>query len=335
MPGEDGQVPKWAEFDERPAAELEPRGPAAELAEVLQRSRRELDAAARASAQSRVQGLRALAEQAVLAIELEKVIEVHAARRDDGSADRLHAALRTLKDRMLAHVAAAGLEVVRLRGVSARAVYDFVEVDGWCYGDAYPSAVVVDELEVAVTLDGRPLRMGRVVIGAPREPPQRPADAGHPVAAQALRAQSDPPARSPGRVACPVEACGTENDPGAEYCSGCLTQLAGYIRLSLHPDALFNRGLRAARAGDAGSARDCFAAVMLWQPDDVLTRNAYALACLQARDPAAAQRAWEEVLSLAPEDALARRGLAALPKRGGAARWPPRGRGRHPAKRAP
>ena len=242
-----------------------------------------------------MQGLRALAEQAVLAIELKKVIEVHAARRDDGSADRLHAALRSLKDRMLAHVAAAGLEVVRLRGVSARAVYDLVEVDGWCYGDAYPSAVVVDELEVAVTLDGRPLRMGRVVIGAPREPPPRPADAGHPVAAQALRAQSDPPARSPGRVACPVDACGTENDPGAEYCSGCLTQLAGYIRLSLHPDALFNRGLRAARAGDAGSARDCFAAVMLWQPDDVLTRNAYALACLQAQDPAAAQRAWEEV----------------------------------------
>lgn len=335
MPGDDARVPTWSDFEERPAAELEPRAPAAELADVLQRSRRELDAAARASVESRVQGLRALAEQAVLAVELEKILELHAARSGEDSAERQHAALRGLKDRMLAHIAGAGLEIVRLRGASARAVHDLVEVDCWCYDDGYAAAVVVDELEVAIKLDGRPLRMGRVVMGAPRDPTPLPRDAAERVALDAPRALSAPPARSPGRIACPVEACGAENDPGAEFCSGCLTQLTGYIRLSLHPDVLFNRGLRAALAGDSASARDCFAAVVLWHPDDVRTRNAYALACMQARDPAAAQRAWEDVLSRAPDDALARRGLAALPTARGSARSLARGLGRAPAKRLP
>jgi hypothetical protein len=41
-------------------------------------------------------------------------------------------------------------------------------------------------------------------------------------------------------------------------------------------------------------------------------RNAYALACLEAGDRAAARRAWSEVLDAAPDDTLAQRGLWAL-----------------------
>ena len=308
LPGEAVRLPSWAEIEEHPVADLVPRSPAAELAAVLQRSRRELDAAARAGAEGRAQGLRALAEQAVLAIELEGVLDSCARRRDERAAEDLHASVRSLTERMLAHIAATGLEVVRLRGRNARAVLDLVEVDSWCYDDSYVGEVVIDELEVAIRLDGRPLRLGRVVIGAPHNAAYDPANQAGPVSA------APPPGPSSGRIRCPVDGCGAESEPGAEVCGACLTQLDGYIRLSLYPQSLFDRGLHAARAGDSATARDCFAAVVLWQPDDLRARNAYALACLQARDTAAARRAWENILSHAPGNSLALRGLAALPR---------------------
>jgi Flp pilus assembly protein TadD len=80
----------------------------------------------------------------------------------------------------------------------------------------------------------------------------------------------------------------------------------------MYPEALFNRGLRAARAGDSAFARECFAAVALWHPEDLRTRNAHALACLDARDVRAAMRGWQEVLASSPGDSLAARGLATL-----------------------
>ena len=55
---------------------------------------------------------------------------------------------------MLAQIAASGLEVVRLRGAPASAVEDLARVECWRYDDMHESPVVVDELEVAVRLDG-------------------------------------------------------------------------------------------------------------------------------------------------------------------------------------
>jgi hypothetical protein len=313
------QTPSWVEFAERPAPEFELHSPATELASVLQRYRADLDAAARAGAEGRAQGLRALAEQAVLAIELEKHLERHPLRLGEPSFEGLHDALRALKDRMLEQIEAAGLEVVRLRGAAAGTVADLVQIESWRYDDLYTSEVVVEEVEVAVRHLGAPLRMGRVVMGAPRGGGPRPADDGSQTALAEVIA---PLARMPSagllgtaRIVCPVADCGAENDAEAEICVACLTQLGGYRRLSLFPQVLFNRGLQAARSGDSLVARDCFAAVVLWFPDDVETRNAYALACLESHDDEAARRAWQEVLVRSPADPLASRGLRALATR--------------------
>ncbi len=123
----------------------------------------------------------------------------------------------------------------------------------------------------------------------------------------------------PLRVNCPALGCGGENDVRAEVCRHCLTPIEAYCRLALHPLTLFNRGLTAARAGEMALARECFAAVVFWQPEDLAARNAHALACLEARDDAAARQGWREVLERSPTDAFATRGLAAL-SRGGARR---------------
>ena len=118
-------APTWIEFSERPVPEFEPPAPADELASVLRRYRADLDAAARAGAEGRTQGLRALAEQAVIAIELAKQLERDATREP----------LRALTDRMLTRIEATGLEIVRLRGAPLAAIAEFVEIDSWRFDD--------------------------------------------------------------------------------------------------------------------------------------------------------------------------------------------------------
>lgn len=300
--------PTWSDFVERPVPDVRTAGPGAELAEVLRRYRADLDAAARACADGRARALRALAEQAVLAVELEKLIDRDAALRP------AHGALSELSRitrRMFEVVEAAGLEVVRLVGRPAEGLAGLAVVEHWRFDAGYPGAVVAEELEAAVRLDGAPLRAGRVVMGAPEgvawripDPPPRPT----PPSPARQRPAGDPAAL---RVVCPIEGCGTPNDPSAEVCAGCLTVLAGYIRVTAYPDVLFNRGIRAARHGDSHTARECFAAVALWLPDDRRARNAYALACLDAGDRAAARRTWDEVLERWPDDPVAPRGIRA------------------------
>lgn len=103
-------------------------------------------------------------------------------------------------------------------------------------------------------------------------------------------------------VHCPVALCRHENPHSAESCARCRTPLAGYARLRAHPAYLFNRGLAAAREARFATARDCFAAVVLWCPTDTDARNALALACLHLGDPAEARKQWTEVLRRRPDD---------------------------------
>ena len=216
----------------------------------------------------------------MLAVELENVLDRDATLRGDMSLRRLYATLHGLQERMLVQIAAAGLEVVRLRGAAACNVRDVVEVESWRYDDAYTGEVVVDELEVAVRLDGRPVRRGRVVMGAPAgAASQVPAPArtgrprlGRPAAPAPRSSGPSRPARPDGHIVCPVPGCGAEIDTGTEVCVGCLTHLSGYIRLLLHPHALFNRGLRAARAGDSRARATASPRWCCGSRDDVRTR---------------------------------------------------------------
>jgi hypothetical protein len=305
-------TPTWDDFDVVEVPEFRPRAPHVELADVLRRYRADLDSVARSAADRHEQRLRALAEQAVLAVKLDRLLGTP-------SQGEPFAELRELADRMLEEIDSAGLEIVRLAGASADDVAGLVEVEHWRFAETYERAIVAEELEVAICANGRALRLGRVVMGAP------PGHVvAHPLELRAgARRHVQPPDRQakttpmpdPVRIVCPVEECGAENAADADVCVGCLTTIAGYRRLSLYPELLLSRGLRAARAGHTQAARDCFAAVTLWQPEDVRARNAHALACADAQDLEAADRSWRGVLALAPDDPLALRGLAALAAR--------------------
>ena len=114
------------------------------------------------------------------------------------------------------------------------------------------------------------------------------------------------------RLICPGRPCQADNDVYAETCAQCGLPLHGYIRLSIYPSLLFNRGLSAVREGQHRRARDLFAALVYWCPFDLEARNALAMACYALGDVAEARNQWETVLARVPTDTLATRGLAAL-----------------------
>jgi hypothetical protein len=301
-------TPQWSEFVERNVSDFELESPRSEVAAVLRRYRTDLDAAARASAEGRAAGLAALADQAVLAVEMLARLQSAPA-----SSTPVDDALRRVAGRMLEQVHRAGLEIVRLDGANLAEVAELAQIDAWQYDARFTDAEVIEEIEPAVLHEGRLLHRGRVVVGAPidRGPehaPPPPESPGAPVAPRPVTADRDPATV----LVCPVLECGTVNSLDADVCAGCLTELTAYRRLSHFPDVLFNRGLRTARAGQSLLARDCFAAVVLWDADDLAAHNAYALSCLESGDPRAAARVWREVLARSPDDAFALRGLASV-----------------------
>ena len=114
------------------------------------------------------------------------------------------------------------------------------------------------------------------------------------------------------RLQCPISSCLADNEWEAEYCIRCGVSLRSYAQFLRYPSLLFNQGLVAARAGQVGRARDCFAAVVYWCPNDLEARDALALACHTLGDVTEAEVQWEAVLARSPSDMLATQGLSAL-----------------------
>lgn len=160
-------APTWSEFGARAATDVELQSPAVEFAEVLRRYRAGLDAADRAVCAARADGMRALAEQSVLVVRLETLLDRYATPLADPTLTEVHRALRIVKDRMLEQIGASGLDIVRLAGAGAHEVIEIAEVEHWLHDDQFVSEVVAEEIEPAVLLGGSPLRLGRVVMGAP------------------------------------------------------------------------------------------------------------------------------------------------------------------------
>lgn len=113
------------------------------------------------------------------------------------------------------------------------------------------------------------------------------------------------------KVECPIQ-CGASNEPDAECCVGCGSPLHNHTRLTAYAAQLFNRGLVAARAGELSEARELFAAVVHWAPQDRKARNALALASFELGDEDRARHHWNRVLAQRPSDSFAATGLRRL-----------------------
>ncbi len=117
------------------------------------------------------------------------------------------------------------------------------------------------------------------------------------------------------KLVCPI--CKNPLDLNVQLvdCQNCGAPVRSYARLSQHSAILFNRGLLAARRGDMTKARDCFAAVVNWCPNDIEARNALAMACFELKDWQLAHFNWEKIQQTLPADDLSARGLAILQDR--------------------
>ena len=115
-------------------------------------------------------------------------------------------------------------------------------------------------------------------------------------------------------ITCPESSCRAEIDAHLEQCTHCATPLRRYVKLLNQHHRLFNKGLECARREEYSQARDAFAAIVAWCPQDIEARNALAMACFALRDWHMARAQWQKVLELAPDDAIARQGLEHIPK---------------------
>ncbi|GHO65074.1 hypothetical protein KSC_039660 [Ktedonobacter sp. SOSP1-52] len=114
------------------------------------------------------------------------------------------------------------------------------------------------------------------------------------------------------QIICPAENCRTANDPDAEKCIHCGTRIKEYIHIITHQAQLFNEGVTYAHKGDLSRARDLFAAVVYWYPQDIEARAALAMACISVGDLKEAYRHWELILEQAPENTLAQQNIVVL-----------------------
>jgi TolA-binding protein len=114
------------------------------------------------------------------------------------------------------------------------------------------------------------------------------------------------------KIRCPASACRAENDTSNVHCIQCGIALREYVRLYLYVSHLFNAGLHKAQSGQLWQARDLFAAVVYWCPEDKDARNALATACFSLGDKKEARDQWQEVLQRFPADSFAMQGLERL-----------------------
>lgn len=115
-------------------------------------------------------------------------------------------------------------------------------------------------------------------------------------------------------IICPQSSCRASNHVTATSCSRCGTLLQNYIHLSLYPAQLFNQGLEAAQQGNPNRARDLFAAVVQWCPQDIEARKAFAMACIATKDVETAHEQYQRISEQLPDDTHTQHTLKELRK---------------------
>jgi hypothetical protein len=179
------KIPDWSVFKERELLSLEHEllSPAAEVAAVLRQRHAALDEARQAKAEIAQAGFVALAEQAVLAVQLELLLErslpsfsgvdspVQGKR---GSLSHIYKSLCIVKDQMFDALKKAGIEIEVPLGKRYEEVADSVEVEQWQPRQDCREEVVIAVREPIVRMrrsdhPGGLVRVGRVNIGVPLE----------------------------------------------------------------------------------------------------------------------------------------------------------------------
>jgi len=158
----------WGAFRERQRPpDVELLSPASELVAVLQRYRNDLDAERAAVRKAVASTLSIAIEQAVLAFHLAQVLGRNEEALTEAGLAAVHRQLRIVKDQMLEALTGGGIEVADPLGRSFDDAADMVHVVGWRNGPEFSHEVVAETIEPIVLHEGKVVRQGRVIMGAP------------------------------------------------------------------------------------------------------------------------------------------------------------------------
>lgn len=165
----------WAAFADRPAglADVDLRSPARELAAVLQRYQRDLEAERAVGKQAVEDVLSTVAAQAVLVFRLGVVLEQSADRLREVDMDPVRKQLSIVRNQMLDALGKAGIMVVDPLGRRFEEAEAQVEVVGWRHGADFVDEVVAETIEPIVLHDETVIHHGRVIMGAPQNSEER------------------------------------------------------------------------------------------------------------------------------------------------------------------
>lgn len=162
--------PDWNVFEERQTPSgLEILNPAAEVAALLQNLQSERDSAARELHDAREENLQILAKAGVYLFSLEMALVRYEEAMKKAELVKEHRHIRVIKDLMRDLITSAGLVIENPMGKSFNDVAHEVHVEGWRHSEAYTSEVVAEVMEPIIRYQGRVVKLGRVVMGAPAE----------------------------------------------------------------------------------------------------------------------------------------------------------------------
>jgi hypothetical protein len=160
----------WDSFPERevPFA-VELMSPASEVAAVTPRLLEARDAARLADAAAHEAQQFALAQQAVFVHQLAGALEFYRSEFDAQGLTKTYRHLRVIKDQMQDNLDKAAVEIIVPNGAPYDQIVEQVEIIGWRHHADFDAERVADVIEPIIRLDGRLIRPGRVVMGAPLE----------------------------------------------------------------------------------------------------------------------------------------------------------------------
>jgi molecular chaperone GrpE (heat shock protein) len=161
--------PDWSVFTERAVPPFDIFSPASEITALLQRYRADLDMAQEHTESVRREGLEALAQQAVFAVQLEFALERYKPQFEQASLNKVYRSLRIVKDQMLDALRNAGITIIVPQGKSFDEVSAYVNVVGWKHSQEFTEEVVAEVLQPIVLYHTTIIRLGQVVMGAPLE----------------------------------------------------------------------------------------------------------------------------------------------------------------------
>jgi len=162
------EFPHWQSFSPRDVPfTFDILSPAAEIASVLQSYHSQTTTLHNEIEQIHLRGLQALAQQAVFIIQFQSALAQYESNLEQPPFNRIHRHFRVLKDQMLDALTQSGLEIQVPLGKPFEETADWVHVQGWRHHPDYPIEMVVEVLEPIILFQGKLIRQGSVIMGAP------------------------------------------------------------------------------------------------------------------------------------------------------------------------